>query len=97
MNEEYLAIVVFGEYNCYDFVKAHEGEKHTPEEWYDLAEEFRGDDGNGVFLELHHFQTRAEMLAFAHGIEVADNYFSDDFYSVVTITEGIIYSAEASF
>jgi len=97
MKQDHLAIVVFGEYNCYEFVKEHEGETHTPEEWQDLAEKYVGNNGDGVFVKLYRFETREELLAFQQGIEVADNYFSDDYYSVIAITEGVAYSADASF
>lgn len=83
-------LVVFGEYACKDFKDEHEGETHTDKEWKKLAEEYRNSSGDRIFTEKHTFHSEEEMFAFCSGIERADSYFSSEFYTVVTISEGII-------
>lgn len=93
MEKKYIAIALFGEYNCKDFLNEHEGQEHTSDEWLRLIKKFKGEDGLGVFPKKHEFRTETELLAFREGIEEADDYFSSNFYTVTVLYEGITDSA----
>ena len=90
----YIAITVCGEHNCQDFKDAHTGESHSSDEWLELAKNFGGNNGCGVYANINKFETEEARDAYCHGVEDADDYFSSDFYTVTTISSGITNSAE---
>ena len=90
MEKKHIAIVVFGEYACKNFIDEHKGEVHTDREWKQLADEFVSEGGESVFLEKHSFDTEAERDAFADGVNAVDDYVSSDFYTAVVITDGAV-------
>lgn len=79
----YIAIVIFGEYDCHDALVRHEKESHKSKDWKDIH------DKENCFVEIHRFDTKEERRAFACGIERADNYFSSDYYTVICQTDRI--------
>ncbi len=87
-------LLVLGEFACKEFMDAHKGETHTDKEWKELAEAFRDSHGDGIFTELHLFRTKEEADAFCSGAERLDSYLSSDFYTAITISEGVIYTGE---
>ena len=93
--KKYLAIVIFGDYVCYDVYTKFFNESHTSAEWVDIykKETEVEDEYDECCVEIHKFQTKEELKAFAKGIRIADNYYCSDVYTIFCQTDRITDSS----
>ena len=75
----YKLILIGGEYDAHDFVKAHETEIHTIEEWENILK------AEGLWYNVRYFETLKEMRAYESAIGDAENYLSSDYYTFAFI------------
>ena len=89
---KFIAILLFGEFTCYDFLKKHKDEAHTSVEWLNLANEYYDDDWGGISARCFEFETSEERSAFVAGVEAVDSCESDDHYHACVLVDGILDS-----
>lgn len=82
--EKWTIILVGGEYDAHDFVKAHEKEVHTISEWEKILRE------NGLWYNVRSFDSVERMQAYESAIGDVENYLSDDFYTFGIISDWMI-------
>ena len=79
-----IAILIMGDYDCYDAFVRHENESHSAEEWRDI---YRNEN---CYADIWYFDTPEEVAAFLKGVEAVDGYISGDHYVAYVQTDRIL-------
>ena len=79
-----IAILIMGDYDCYDAFVRHENESHTAFEWRDI---YRNEN---CYADIWYFDTPEEVAAFLKGVEAVDGYISGDHYVAYVQTDRIL-------
>ena len=70
-----IAILIIGEYDCYDAYTRHENETHSVDEWRKIYE------NENCYTKVYRFDTGEELAAFLNGVEAVDDFISGDHYT----------------